>query len=67
MKIGDMVKPNSNQTWLNHDAIGVIVDSRVSSLRRDDQALNVNSHHVYWSVPKTQVMWVMERDLEKAA
>ena len=74
MKVGDMVRPNKDSFFVK-DAIGIVLDSKImASVSRPglstDQikamGKNVNSHQVYWSLPETKVIWMMERDLEKA-
>jgi len=63
VKVGDLVTTKSRY------ALGVIIDSRVtSSATSQAQEGCVNSHMVYWSVPtnvKKNPVWVMARDLRK--
>ena len=72
MKVGDLVRPNLDQSWLIENAIGVIIESKtivktsgVSSERAKLQGRDLNSHKVYWSTPVCKTMWIKERDLER--
>ena len=72
MTVGDLVRPNLDQSWLIEDAIGVILESKtivktsgLSSERVKLQGRDLNSHRVYWSSPVSKTMWVKERDLER--
>lgn len=71
MKVGDLVRPNIDQSFLIKDAIGVILESRtmvkisgISSEVAHRRGRDLNSHRVYWSSPICKTMWIKERDLE---
>jgi hypothetical protein len=73
MKIGDLVRPSIDQSWLIKEAIGVILESKTMisthGLSTDQISLrgkDLNSHKVYWSTPISNTIWVKERDLERA-
>mgnify|MGYP001157372891 FL=1 len=72
MKVGDLVRPNIDQSFLIKDAIGVILESKtvvkisgMSTELAHRRGRDLNSHRVYWSSPICNTMWIKERDLER--
>lgn len=64
MKVGDMVRLASHVNRVSKDAIGIIVDVRVTkATKRSHRGKDTLYCDVHWNCPGTRQMWLCKDEL----